>query len=141
MIYIVVIYTVVIYNVVIYTVVTLIVHLLVIIKIKQKRMSCIKLTEPITVCCCTALCDIYTSAAGLFCPPELKQSLFSPHVPSLLPSWDPETDSVTHLYDLLPADSTGVVHFLRHVILITCTGVQCQESLNKWLWNAVLSVQ
>ena len=81
-----------------------------------------------------------TPAAGLFCPPELKQSLFSPHVPSLLSSCAPETDFVTHLYNLLPADSTGVVHFLRHVILITCTGVQCQESLKKRLWNAVLTV-
>ena len=123
------------------TFVILIVHLLVIIKIKHKRVSSIKLTEPIMALCCKALWDIHTPAAGLFCPLELKHSLSGTHVPSLLPSWAPKTDFVIHLYDLLPADSTGVVHFLRHVILKTCTGVQCQKHLNKWFWNAVLSVQ
>jgi len=88
-------------------------------------MSPIKLNESIMACCCKALWDIYAPAAGLFCPPELKHSLFGPHVPSLLPSWAPKTDFVIHLYDFLPADSTGVVHFLRHVILNICTGVQC----------------
>jgi hypothetical protein len=43
------------------------------------------------------------SCSWSVCPPELKQSLFSPHVPSLLPSSAHETDFVTHLYDLLPA--------------------------------------
>jgi hypothetical protein len=70
---------------VIHTFVILIVQLLVIIKIKHKRMSSITLSEPIMVCCGKALWDTYTPAAGLFCPPELKQSLFSPHVPPYSP--------------------------------------------------------
>ena len=106
-------------------------------------MSSIKLTEPIMVCSCTALWDIYTPAVGLFCPPELKWSLFRPHIPSLLifPSWAPETDFVTHLHDLPPTNSAGMVQFLRHLILTTCTAVQCQKSMNKWFLNTVLSVQ
>jgi hypothetical protein len=37
----------------------------------------------------------------------------------------------------LPVGSAGVVSFLGHIIRITCTGVQHQDSMNKWLQNAV----
>jgi hypothetical protein len=59
-----------------------------------------------------------------------------PHLPSA--SWTPEIDFVTSLQDAISAYITSL---LGYVVFITCTGVQCWDYGNKYLWNVVSPCQ